>query len=403
MFSIFFKKSCTVFIILFAFCSHTGYGEEKKFKTVIFPFIYHLDQNTQLRGVEHIIQSELIRSGYFRIVDQRRTFQFVREAVLHNFFKIDDVEMGSEYTDNDIIDLFGRLEWRKVAKVTKRLNADYGIRGVLSQFGEKFRTDIEVVNTRETEPVRLQEMNDKTVAALVGECESMEKIPEMFEQLSSQIVEVCLEKSVRETVDSIVGNYYQGILTYGETAQKLEKLSYDIPDEFIIYCTLFSHYLEKPKNTKNLIKAGERTISLFDPGNEEHLRYLSVLGIDVFDELANAYTLKKDLSRAISIYIYAIKTYPMNHSYYYKQLGKLYLSKDKIDASLNAFKQTLSIDPTDTEARYNLASVYEKTGDASSALAHYKQCLKYTTNEAKRAKVKEAISLLESKKEVSEK
>ncbi|WP_347274793.1 hypothetical protein [Candidatus Kuenenia sp.] len=386
---------CT--IAFFAFSTQTLLAQEQKYKIVIFPFVYNLASEGQIAGVERIVQSELIRSGLFSVIDQKRTYHYVRKTVLHNFYKIDDVEKGSNFSNKDIIDLFFSFEWEKVVKMTKQLNADFGIKGSLSQFGEGYRADIEVINAKEIEIVRLQEMKDKTVGALVGECVSEEKIPEMFEKLAQQIIGLCLAGKAQETAESIIKSYYQGKYTYQETENKLLALISDMPEEFILQYTLFSHYLENPEKIDRLIKTGEKAIHLFDSGNEEHIRYMSFLGLDLFLELANAYVSTGDFSKAITVYNHAVTVYHMNHAKYFKQLGVLYLLEDKEEASMNAFKKALNIDPADFESNFAIAALYEAKKNTAQALEQYRNCIKYATNPTDRSKVLEAIKKLEAK------
>ncbi|MBM4055215.1 MAG: hypothetical protein FJ264_11230 [Planctomycetes bacterium] len=398
-----FKKAHTsllriIVFLIFSVQTLPVYSQEQKHKVVIFPFVYNLGLNSQIKGAERIVQSELIRSGLFTVIDQKRTYTYVKKTVLHNFYKIDDVEKGSNFTDKDIIDLFFSFEWKKIVHMTKQLNADFAIKGSLSQFGEKFRADLEIINAREIETIRLQEMKDKTVGALVGECESEEKIPEMFEKLTQQIIEVCLADRVQQNAETIIESYRQGKFTYQETENKLLQLASDMPDEFIVHYSLFSHYLENHEKNDSLIKAGEKAIRLFDSGNEDHIRYLSFLGIDVFHELASAYVIKENFSRAISIYNYAITVYPMNHIRYFKQLGVLYLLEDKTEESIDSFKKALNLDPTDFESGFAIASIYEAKGNTKDALGQYQNCVKYATNPADRSKVQEAIKNLKEKK-----
>lgn len=394
------KKTYTLLIFtitFFAFSAQTLPAQEQKYKVVIFPFVYNLGSEGQIAGVERIIQSELIRSGLFSVIDQKRTYHYVRKTVLHNFYKIDDVEKGSNFNNKDIIDLFFSFEWEKVVKMTKQLNADFGIKGSLSQLGEGYRADIEVINAKEIETVRLQEMKDKTVGALVGECVSAEKIPEMFEKLAQQIIRLCLSDKVQETAEDIIESYYQGKFTYQETENKLLELVSDMPEEFVLQYTLFSHYLESPEKIDRLIKTGEKAIHLFDSGNEEHIRYMSFLGLDLFHELANAYVIAGSFSKAITVYNHALTIYPMNHAKYFKQLGVLYLLEDKGEASMDAFKKVLNIDPADFESNFAIAALYEAKKNTAQALEQYRNCIKYATNPTDRSKVLEAIKKLEAK------
>ena len=381
-----YQKLLTALIIFSIVVGSVGYGKDIKSKVVIFPFKNSVDSNAPIKGIEDVIRSELIRSGYFTIVEQERTFEFVSETVLNKFFKVDNVDVKTAVSKANIVDLFAGVDLKMVVHVSERLKADFAVKGAINQFGDNFRADIEVIN------VKLKE----TVSALVGECESKEKISEMLEQLSQQIVNVCKGVNVQREVDHIQSSYQQGKLTYEETLDRLKRLSSGMPGVFIIHCALFSNYLGHPEMGDNLIEEGEEILNLFDADNEEDMRYLSSLGIDPFYELANVYVVMGKLDRAIEIYRQAIRVYPMNHAKYFKQLGVLYKLEDETEASIDAFRQVLNMNPADCEARYNPASVYEAKSDMLNALEQYQACLKYTKNAAESSRVKEKIKQLQS-------
>jgi len=390
-----YQKLLTALIIFPIIVGSVGYGKDIKSKVVIFPFKNNVDSNlsstpigdTPIKGIEDVIRSELIRSGYFTIVEQEKTFEFVREAVLSNFFVIDNVDVKTSVPEASIVDLFAGVDLKMIVHVSERLKADFAVKGTLNQFGDNFRADIEVVH------VRLKE----TVSALVGECESKEKISEMLEQLSQQIVNVSRGVNVQKEVDYIQSSYQQGKLTYEEMLDKLKRLSSEMPGVFAIHCALFSNYLGHPEMRDNLIEEGEEILNLFNADNEEDMRYLTSLGLDPFYELANVYVVMGKLDRAIEIYRRAVRVYPMNHTKYFKQLGILYKLEDDAEASIDAFKQALNINPADYEARFTLASVYEAKGDMVNAFEQYQYCLKYTKNAAESSRVKEKIKQLQSK------
>ena len=388
-----YQKLLTALIIFSIVVGSVGYGKDIKSKVVIFPFKNSVDSNAPIKGIEDVIRSELIRSGYFTIVEQERTFEFVSETVLNKFFKVDNVDVKTAVSKANIVDLFAGVDLKMVVHVSERLKADFAVKGAINQFGDNFRADIEVIN------VKLKE----TVSALVGECESKEKISEMLEQLSQQIVNVCKGVNVQREVDHIQSSYQQGKLTYEETLDRLKRLSSGMPGVFIIHCALFSNYLGHPEMGDNLIEEGEEILNLFDADNEEDMRYLSSLGIDPFYELANVYVVMGKLDRAIEIYRQAIRVYPMNHAKYFKQLGVLYKLEDETEASIDAFRQVLNMNPADCEARYNLASVYEAKSDMLNALEQYQACLKYTKNAAESSRVKEKIKQLQSNEGINAK
>jgi tetratricopeptide (TPR) repeat protein len=388
-----YQKLLALLVILSIFMVNVVYGNDRRSKVVIFPFKAKRDLNCLIQGIEDVMRSELIRSGYFTVVEQERTYEFVKDAVMYNFIKIEDVNVETALPRANIVDLFAKVDLKVIIRVAERLKGEFAVKGTLNQFGEKFRLDIEVVDVKAKE----------TLGALVGECELKEKIPEIVEDLSQQIVNVCKGANVRKEIDSIQSSYQQGNLTYKETSDRLKSLSSEMPWSFPIHCALFLHYLGHQEMQDSLIEEGEDIINLFNPDNEEDIRYLSSLGIDPFYELGNAYRAMGRWDEAIEVYNRAIQVYPLNHIQYYKQLGVLHKLAGKAELAINTFKQVLNMDPADCEARLALASVYEAKGEISSAIEQYQLCLKYTKNTIESSNIKDMINRLQSKKGVEKK
>lgn len=388
-----YQKLLALLVVFFVVVVTVVHGNDRKSKVVIFPLKNNQDLNCLIQGIEEVIRSELIRSGYFAVTEQERTYEFVKEAVLYNFIKIEDVNVEAALPRANIVDLFAKVDSKVIIRVAERLKADFVVKGSLNQFGEKFRADIEVIDVKAKE----------TSSALVGECESKEKIPEMMEYLSQQIVNVCKGANVQKEIDYIRSSYQQGNLTYEETSDRLKNLSSQMPESFLIHCALFLHYLGHQEMQDSLIEEGEEVINLFNPDSEADIRYLSFLGIDPFYELANVYSAAGKIDNAIEVYNRAIRGYRMNHIKYYKQLGVLYKREGKTELAINVFKQVLGMNPADYETRLTLAAAYETKGDVSNAMEQYRHCLKYTKNTKESSHVKDMIARLQSKKDVENK
>lgn len=380
-------------VVLLIVAVNIARGNDRRLKVVIFPFKNNTGLYDLIQGIEDVMRSELIRSGYFTVAEQERTYEFVKDAVLYNFIKIEDVNVETALPKASIVDLFARVDSKTVIRVAEKVKADFAVKGALNQFGEKFRADVEVLNVKGKE----------TLSALVGECESKGEIPEIIEEISQQIVNVCRGASVLKEIDSIRGNYQQGNLSYEETSDRLKSLSFEMPDSFPVRCALFLHYLGHQEMRESLIEEGEEVINMFNPDSESDIRYLSFLGIDPFFELANVYSTMGRIDSAIKVYNRAILVYPMNHTKYYKQLGVLYKREGKTELAINAFQQALKLNPSDYEARLTLASEYETVGDVSNAIEQYQHCLKYTKNATEGSMVKDAIKRLQSKKGIEKK
>lgn len=384
------------FVVFAVSVAGVVYGKDTKSRVVVFPFRCNWESNDNAQGVESVVRSELTRSGYFTITEQEYTYEVVKETVLSDFFKIDNVDVKNQknlVSKANIVDMFAQSDVKVIVRASEKVNADFAVKGAIAQFGNNFRADIEVISIKKKE----------TVGALVGECESRENIPKMLEQLSQQIVNVCKGVNVLKEIESVRSGYQQGKLTYEETSNRLEGISAEMPDVFAIHCALFVHYLDRPEMKDRLVVEGANIVNTFRADNEEDVNYLSSLGVDPFFELANVYVTMKKVDDAISVYNKAIKIYPFNHSKYFKQLGALYALEGEAQASVNAFKQALNLDPTDNEARRYLASIYEAVGDARSALDQYQSCLKYSKNAGESAELKEKMKQLQVKRGGSEK
>lgn len=389
------KKYCQFLAILFmlsiSFQSIIS-GDEKKIRVVIFPFHYNGDSKDLFLGIDDVMRSELIRSGYCEVTEQERTYEFIQEAVLSNIIKIENADMRNMLTKANIVDLFAKVNPKVLIQVAEKTNADFALRGTLNQFGSTLRTNIEIVQVKAKETIRV----------LVSECESIEKIPEMIEHLSQQIIEVCKNVNVQREIDYIQRNYQQGNITYEETTARLKNLSSEIPGSFLIHSTLFSHYFGHQEMRDYLIEEGKVLIKLF-AAHEEDIRCLSFLGVDPFFEMANIYYEMGMFDDAINVYNRLIPIYPMNQIKYSKHLGELYKLKGKDELAIEAFSRVLSMDQTDFETRLNLASLYESNGDILRALEQYQHSLKYTKNISENSRVKEKIKRLQLLKDVHKK
>lgn len=387
-----YRQLLTVLVLFLVINVSAIYGNSRKSTVVIFPFKYNCDSNILIRGIEDVMQGELIRSGYFTVEGQGRTYEFMREAVLYNFMKIENVDVEAILPKANIVDLFARIDPKIIIQTAEKLKVDFAVKGALNQFGHRFRIDIEVVYVK----------GKKTLSAFVGECESEEKIPEVVEQLSDQIVNICKGVNIQKEIDYIQNSYQQGDLTYEEMTDRLRNISSEMPKSLPIHCALFLHYLGRQEMRDSLIEEGEEIIKLF-PSDNEGLRYLSLLGIDPFYELAHVYREVGMLHNAIDVYNRAIMFYPMNHIKYYKELGELYKIEGKGELAIRAFKQVLSLNQADYEVRLNLASVYEINDDLSSAIEQYQCCLKYAKNINESSRLKALIDRLQSKRGIKKK
>ncbi|MDR4509033.1 MAG: tetratricopeptide repeat protein [Candidatus Brocadiaceae bacterium] len=374
-------------LIVFVCCMTIGIasGKNEKPRIIVDSFKNNDKEGFPVQGVEAVLKSELMRSGYFTVVEKKLEYRISKETVVNPIIKMDNIDLEAREFPPDTIDVYAAIETKTVAAGEEKTDSDYCITGSLSQFGEKYRVDLTVVSIKD----------NGALNALVGECDSREDIPEMMEVLAQQVVRAVKMVNYPKDVDSILSNYHQGKITYGETADSLTDLASKVSGAFTVHCALFNHYRGNAEMRGKLIEEGERLIDLFDSDNEEHLKCMSIFGIDIFYELANTYSMLGRTDEAIDVYRRAVLITPFNHVNYYRQLGALYKLENNIDESLNAYNKAVNLDPVNFDTRFKLALMYEGCGYLSNAIEQFRSCLRYAQNSSESTKAKEKLNQLE--------
>ena len=67
------------------------------------------------------------------------------------------------------------------------------------------------------------------------------------------------------------------------------------------------------------------------------------------------------------------------------EVGRILFLQKKYDAAIAEFNQTLSIDPEDLQAHYNLMLCYSGVGDETRANAHKERYLRFKADESSQA------------------
>ncbi len=380
-----------VFVIL-AFIISVNYECEagKRYKIVILPF----KDNTRMNlgeTIPDVLRSAVTQTGYFEAVDRDKIYEVIAEIIPSDLIKIDDTErVGGAFTAAQI-DLFARLDMKRIQKFSKRLRADYAVRGAASQFADSLRIDAEIINVK----------NNKSLGFVSVEGTPEELLTKMVKELSGEITMFCRSLNAYDDALSIMGMYNQGQYTFNVTEKKLKELLSITKDTIGIHAVLMTLYFSEIRSAGNtmledkIIAEGERILYLLNQSYDEKvLEIFLSSGFDPFDEIAKIYSKRGSNDKAIEIYQKAIRVYPMNFAGHYKGLGMLYLKEGLEDKAIQAFTKSLDENKGSYELHFILASIFEKRDQPDKASKHLEECIKYARNVEEVKTAKEKINKL---------
>lgn len=381
-----------IVFVIFVFMISANYECEagKRYKIVILPF----KDNTQMNlgeTIPDVLRSTVTQTGYFEAVDRNKIYEVATEVVPSDLIKIDDTERDKGAFTADQIDLFARLDTKRIQKFSKRLKADYAVRGTVSQFVDSLRIDAEIISVK----------NNKTMGFVSVEGAPEGLSTEMVSELSDEITMFCRSLNAYDDALGIMGMYNQGQYTFSVSEKKIKELLLITEDAVGIRASLMVLYLSKIRNEENalledkVIEEGEKILSYLEQNFEEKvLEIFLSSGFDPFDEVAKIYSKRGANDRSIEIYQKAIHVYPMNIAGHYKELGMLYLMEDMEDEAIQAFTKSLDVNKSSYELHFILASIFEKRDQPDRASKHLEECIKYARNVEEVKTAKERIDEL---------
>lgn len=375
---------------------------EARYTVIILPIQNNTSVPTAAYSASDLLRSELIKTGYFTVIERDETYETVEEFVPSDNFYIG----GSEFNDTFVtnrgrgnaarrktkhkgnigwLDMPFKIERNIITKFSEKLDADFAITGTINQFGGKIRFDIELISAQ----------SNHTITTLTADAEGFEHLPDIVNTLTRDVTKVCRGFNAQRDADKIVSRYKQGLCTYEVTVQQLEELSSVIPNSFAPPVTLLSIYLERPGMVEEVIAIGERIITLFNPQQDEHLEILQTMGIDPFVELGNMYEKKGYIDKVIETHAKALKIYPFNSLTHYKKLALAYKRRGLEQQHIETLQKALLVRATDPDIYYHLGTAMEKTRNFEQAIEYYRKSLKYTDDTHLTAEIRGKISLVE--------
>jgi tetratricopeptide (TPR) repeat protein len=379
--------------------------DEAKYTVVIMPLQNNTPIPTAANSADNLLRSELIKTGYFKVVERDETYETIVEFVPSDDFYIGGYESNDTFTpgrgrgnaerwkvkhkgDIGWLDMPFRLERHTIVKFAEKLDADFAIAGGINQFGERIRFDIELISPR----------CNRTLASLTGDAEGFEQLPDVVTSLTLDVAKVCRRVNAQRDANNIVSRYKQGLYTYEVTIRSLKELSSMVPDSFAPPVTLLSIYLERPDMEEEIISTGEKILTLFDPQQDEHFEILQTIGIDPFDELAKVYEKRGSMDNVIKTHTKAIKLYPFNTLSHCKKLAIAYQERGLEQQHIETLQKALLVCKTDPDIYYYLGTAMENAGKFEQAIEYYQKGLKYTNDASLTSEMRQKISQIKSTK-----
>jgi tetratricopeptide (TPR) repeat protein len=377
-------------IIIFLISVNYECGAGKRYKIVILPF----KDNTRLkRGetISDVLRSTVTQTGYFTAVDRDKIYEAVIDVVPSDLIKIDNTKRVDGAFTADQIDLIARLDTKRVQKFSKKLKADYAVRGTASQFADSLRIDAEIINVN----------NNKSLGFVSVEGTPEDLLIKMIKELSGEITMFCRSLNAYDDALGIMGMYNQGQYTFNVSEKKLKEILSIHKDAVGIRASLMVLYLSKIRKEGDfsledkVIEEGEKILMYLDQDfDEKILEVFLTSGFNPFDEIAKIYSKRGANDKAIEIYQAAIRDYPINIAGHYKGLGMLYLKKGLEDEAIQAFLKSLDVNKCSYELHFILASIFETRDQPDKASEHFEECIKYARNVEEIKTAKEKINEL---------
>ncbi|ODS30136.1 MAG: O-linked GlcNAc transferase [Candidatus Scalindua rubra] len=379
-------------LIIFIFVIFVNHKCEagKRYKIVILPF----KDNTHMdlaETIPDILRSLVTQTGYFEAVERDKIYEMVTTVIPGDAIKIDNITQKDGAWTAEQVDLFSRLDTKRVQKFGKKLRADYALKGSVSQIGNSLRIDAEMIGVK----------TKKTLGFATVEGGPEELSSNILKELSDKITIFCRGLNAYDDALKIIGLYNQGQYTFDVSEKKLKEILSITEDAVGIRAALMVLYLSTIHNTEDailedkVIEEGESILNHLDQNFEEKaLEVFLTSGFDPFDEIAKIYTKRGDNDKAIETYQKAISIYPMNIAGHYKELGLLYLKDGIEDKAVQAFEKSLEKNKGNYEVNFILASIFEKRNNPDKVRKHLEECIRYARNVEDIKTAKEKIDKL---------
>lgn len=365
-----------VFIIITAISCECEAGS--KYKIVILPFKDHSRMDLS-EMVSDVLRSQVTQTGYFEAVDRDKIYETVITVIPSDLIKIDNTaRVGRRFTSNQI-DLIAQLDIKRVQRFSRKLRADYAVKGSVSQLRGVVRIDAEIVD------VEAKEM----LGFVTVEGDPDELLSKHIEELANKITLFCRNINAYNDALAIMGKYNQGQYTYDVSEKKLKELLPITNDTLGIHAVLMVLYIFKADPDEDalledkVIEEGNKILHLLNHDfDEKYLEVFLTSGFDPFDEMAKIYTKRHNNKMAIETYQKAISVYPINIAGHYKEMGMLYLQEGAEEKAIKAFEKSLGVNQGDYESHFALAAIFEERGFMDKAIEHLSECLTYARNAA---------------------
>jgi hypothetical protein len=301
-------KTCIIFLLLIVFApvSH-GDADSEKIRIAFFPFN---DVNTKNLNetIPAVLKGELSSYGFIESIPV--------EIVVSRLYEIEPLSMWSgREGDVDEGGIFWRIMPETVETVSKNISADKYIHGNITTFGSAWRIDINISDNRA--------LSTEKVISKQGA--TPEEIPQKLEDAAKEIARWLGAGHAVSKAEENIRRYLGGMISYSEAIKSIKKSSDFYPESVPLHALLLDLYVKDEKGKKSeIINEGLAMLEMFDPSQEEEVRYILSLSMDPFDIVARNYEKDSKWSDAIGMRKEALKRFPFKSAAHKKKLGEDY-------------------------------------------------------------------------------
>ena len=272
-----------------------------------------------------------------------------------------------------------RREPREHSPGGRGRGADFVVSGSLGQGGNTLRLDLHV-----------RDAKGATVGVVTSTAEGEDEVFEMAEKAATRVVNACRAARAEADAFGVMQRYRARLVTRRGAAQALQQHLQACPESMALHAVLLALCAEEPSTyADEIIKQGQALTQLANLGSGESVKLFMRLGLDPFDEVAQAYARKERWDDVVAAHERAVSVFPLNVAAHLCSLGEAYSRAERTEDAAAAYQRAVARNAASPKAHLWLAKHFDERGDRARALAHYRRCARFAADSTMRRLAKQ--------------
>ena len=327
-------------------------------------------------SVAGALNASILRAGYLETTTEGEASTHNRaapstttpEVVLHR------VGDGWEVREVALRPRQDRRKSREHSPGGRERDADFVVSGLLGQGGNALRLDLKV-----------RDANGATVGVVTGTAEAEGEVFEMAEEAATRVVNVCRAARAETEASAIMQRYRTRLVTRRGATQALQQRLQACPKSVALQAVLLALYAEEPNQyADEIIKQGNALTQLVNLGTGESVKLFMRMGLDPFEEVAQAYARKEQWDDVVGVHERAVSVFPLNVAAHLRSLGEAYARVGRTDDAAAAYQRAVERNAASPKAHLWLAKHFDERGNRARALTHYRRCARFAADSTTR-------------------